>query len=591
MANLKAGSTIGGEAVLTAGNISSYNLNFLNGNVGIGTSPSFKLDVSAEKSNSFISRIWNTSTDSEASGLQVRCSGGDDGHSFAVYSDDAYQFAIKNTGNVGIGTVSPNAKLEVIADSVPANKPAVWLHNADNQTDRDGVVISSTNNGADAEVLHVRSNNTTYNGGTSHLLVRGDGNVGIGTTSPGAKLDIKNGGSGVWLSTNNLSSRVDFTRAGQNYINLTDQFPTDENSFEIGPGYINLNRDDDVPINQLSFGMNGTLGAAIEVGGGTPSSPNNQHSLRFKVGRDNLNNKAGIERMRITHTGNVGIGTTDPEGKLEISHTGSWDNPSIHLKGQYPTMKFNDTNAEDDWYIHVNSNNFYLLVDRNASGDEVIDKETNVWETPHPLQLEGDTNKGYLFANEIITAGNVGNFAQTSAFNGGTVTSGITIENSNPILTLKDTNGGDANSQSGYINFTDNNNTSRGWVGFGSTGDKIISIKNNIGGINFLTDTGTTVQANSSTVFTDAYHPNADQWTTSRTLTLGGDLSGSVSISGGANMTLTATVANDSHNHSAANITSGTLSSDRIPAATATNLGGVKVSYDANTQTLSITTT
>ena len=51
-------------------------------------------------------------------------------------------------------------------------------------------------------------------------------------------------------------------------------------------------------------------------------------------------------------------------------------------------------------------------------------------------------------------------------------------------------------------------------------------------------------------IFDDGYHPNADAWTTARTITLGGDLSGSVSIDGSANVTLTATVANDSHSHS-----------------------------------------
>ena len=54
----------------------------------------------------------------------------------------------------------------------------------------------------------------------------------------------------------------------------------------------------------------------------------------------------------------------------------------------------------------------------------------------------------------------------------------------------------------------------------------------------------------SSRVFHDTYHPNADKWTTARTLTLNGDVSGSVSWDGSANATLTATVANDSHTHS-----------------------------------------
>jgi len=50
-------------------------------------------------------------------------------------------------------------------------------------------------------------------------------------------------------------------------------------------------------------------------------------------------------------------------------------------------------------------------------------------------------------------------------------------------------------------------------------------------------------------VFHDTYHPNADTWTTARTITLAGDLTGNVSINGSANVTLTAAVVNDSHNH------------------------------------------
>jgi hypothetical protein len=50
-------------------------------------------------------------------------------------------------------------------------------------------------------------------------------------------------------------------------------------------------------------------------------------------------------------------------------------------------------------------------------------------------------------------------------------------------------------------------------------------------------------------IFADDYHPNADKWTTARTITLGGDLTGNVSIDGSANVTLTAAVVNDSHTH------------------------------------------
>jgi hypothetical protein len=55
-------------------------------------------------------------------------------------------------------------------------------------------------------------------------------------------------------------------------------------------------------------------------------------------------------------------------------------------------------------------------------------------------------------------------------------------------------------------------------------------------------------------VFHDGYHPNADKWTTARTLNLTGDVTGSVSWDGSGNASLTATVADDSHNHTIANV-------------------------------------
>ena len=73
-------------------------------------------------------------------------------------------------------------------------------------------------------------------------------------------------------------------------------------------------------------------------------------------------------------------------------------------------------------------------------------------------------------------------------------------------------------------------------------------------------------------VFLDNYHPNADKWTTARTITLGGDLSGSVSLDGSANVTLTAAVANDSHSHSNYVATSG----DSMT-------GNLQMDYEGNT--------
>ena len=64
---------------------------------------------------------------------------------------------IDGSGQVGIGTTAPTVPFQVSPTAHTAGVPAIWLHSADNVTDHDGTVISSVNNGSDAEVLHVRT--------------------------------------------------------------------------------------------------------------------------------------------------------------------------------------------------------------------------------------------------------------------------------------------------------------------------------------------------------------------------------------------------------------------------------------------------
>ena len=73
-------------------------------------------------------------------------------------------------------------------------------------------------------------------------------------------------------------------------------------------------------------------------------------------------------------------------------------------------------------------------------------------------------------------------------------------------------------------------------------------------------------------IFEDGYHPNADTWTTARTLTLSGDVSGTSSAwDGSGNATLVATVANNSHTHDFSNIT-GTVDADLLDGINSTQL-------------------
>lgn len=76
---------------------------------------------------------------------------------------------------------------------------------------------------------------------------------------------------------------------------------------------------------------------------------------------------------------------------------------------------------------------------------------------------------------------------------------------------------------------------------------------------------------------------SAAKWTTARTLTLSGDVSGSVSIDGSGDISLVTTIANNSHTHDATNITSGTLSGDRGIIAGSESSSFVKYTGTTNT--------
>jgi hypothetical protein len=79
---------------------------------------------------------------------------------------------------------------------------------------------------------------------------------------------------------------------------------------------------------------------------------------------------------------------------------------------------------------------------------------------------------------------------------------------------------------------------------------------------------------------------SSSKWNTARTITLGGDLSGNVSIDGSQNVTLTATVADDSHTHSIANVTGlqTALNGKVDDSQVLTNVPAGAVFTDTNTQ-------
>jgi hypothetical protein len=103
-------------------------------------------------------------------------------------------FFINTSGNVGIGTQSPSSKLTIsspdTADSWNSTNPLVTISNLDqNGNEGNALLVRGGAQSTNSYIINAQD----YSG-NSKFYIRGDGNVGIGTTSPTSKLDVRGDG-------------------------------------------------------------------------------------------------------------------------------------------------------------------------------------------------------------------------------------------------------------------------------------------------------------------------------------------------------------------------------------------------------------
>jgi len=137
--------------------------------------------------------------------------------------------------------------------------------------------------------------------------------LGIGTTSPSAALNIVNSG----LST-------------QFRVSNTESDATIKYGAIVGSHYTNAEE----PITgMLMTSSSSVTGGTVSIGGGI-SSANAVNNILFYTAANNTT-LTGSERMRITPSGNVGIGTTSPVSKLHLADTST-------------VVTFEDTNSTNN---------------------------------------------------------------------------------------------------------------------------------------------------------------------------------------------------------------------------------------------------
>jgi len=243
------------------------------------------------------------------------------------------KWAIMN-GNVGIGTTSPGVALDIVTSDAAGirlyrNSGNSSLHVQNNADD----VYFGMNNSNNAAIGH------NLDQTNAPFQITSGGNVGIGDTSPDAKLDVA--GSAFFDDTGTYTTSY-------NWAGSTLQ----TNSVEIMDRYSGSTSDGIYPT--LTFHDYGNGGAQFSMEGSTEilhlASGGSNSAGTLATGSDYFSELR--VHGKLTATGNVGIGTTSPGYKLDVSGTGRFTSPVIVGT---PTS---DTHAATKSYVDSATNDF-----------------------------------------------------------------------------------------------------------------------------------------------------------------------------------------------------------------------------------------
>ena len=299
-----------------------------------------------------------------------------------------------NSGNVGIGTTSPDAKLVIEDDS-----NVVYDDSAYQKTFR----IEKKNNQGSNQFANIRFNVTGYEGQTTaeasigvvqtsnassgnlvfgtrndgtrseKMRINSDGNVGIGTTSPDAKLDIEAAINPTIRLTNSTDP------LGSADVGTLEFFTKDS-----------------------STAASRVLSSIVCVNSAaSPSVPDGQLIFKTSVGGGGA--VAATEKMRISSAGNVGINVTNPGIKLQlVSADEQLTNFSSSVADQLAYSQINSSSSTTGTITAAAA--LELVGQANASGHGrhvwigAEGTPNTTFKTKLKFKVRGETASGYDWA-------------------------------------------------------------------------------------------------------------------------------------------------------------------------------------------------
>ena len=304
---------------------------------------------------------------------------------------------VEEAGNVGIGATSPASKLNVASTGANAYSPTldsasnmkgirnVLTSNADDMVGIYFATGSSTTGTHWSGITGSRSDNASHwgtqlnfythnndvanlNHATQKMVIKGNGNIGIGNDDPGAKLDVK-------------GNYGDVIKAVSGSQNITTNF--------VAPS--------------TGSGLNSIISTGGKLNIGTSDAQ------IFNLTTNSLS------RISILSDGKVGIGTTSPSQKLEVAGSVAVTGTNVTVaNASNPYIYINDTNAGAGIFqqegnttrIGSDSNTQVVLVQNNATAVTIdTSKNVGIGTTSPDYKLEVNGTLGVNRTDGIIFAG------------------------------------------------------------------------------------------------------------------------------------------------------------------------------------------